>query len=90
MVTPSVLSLQRRAAAYDSWAATPDRRARTAPGTAASPASLEAWERKIDPAGELPAHERAQRAEAARKAYFTRLAIASAKARAARKQREAN
>lgn len=39
------------------------------------------FERDVDPDGVLPLDERLRRAEMARKAHFTRLAIASAKAR---------
>ncbi len=39
------------------------------------------FEREVDPEGKLTADERARRAEAAKKAYFTRLALKSAKAR---------
>jgi len=38
------------------------------------------FEREVDPEGALPPKERARRADAARKAYFTRLAHKSAKA----------
>jgi hypothetical protein len=40
------------------------------------------FEVEVDPRGELDLAERARRAEFARQAYFQRLAIASAKARA--------
>ncbi len=42
------------------------------------------WEREVDPDCVLPPADRARRAEHARKAYFFRLALASAKARAAK------
>jgi hypothetical protein len=42
---------------------------------------LARFEREVDPDGVLPESERRRRAEAARKAYFTGLALASAKAR---------
>lgn len=64
--------------AHESWARTPDRAARTAPGRRAF---LDRFERLVDPAGELPEAERAKRAENARKAYFQRLALKSAQAR---------
>lgn len=50
-------------------------------------AFLDRFEREVDPEGVLPPAERARRAKAARKAYFTRLAMTSAKARAARRRR---
>lgn len=39
------------------------------------------WDREVDPEGILPPAERAKRAEAARKAHYSRMALASAKAR---------
>ncbi len=41
--------------------------------------------REVDPNNELPEAERHRRAQSARKAYYQRLALASAKARASRK-----
>ena len=47
-------------------------------------AGLEAkFLREVDPNNELPEAERLRRAEAARRAYYQRLALASAKARKA-------
>ncbi len=65
-------------AAHESWAQTPDRTARTAP---ARRALMARFERQVDPDGTLPPAERAIRAEHARKAYFARLALKSARAR---------
>lgn len=59
--------------------ATHDVRETTANARAAFLARFEA---EVDPSGELPADERARRAEAARRAYFARLAYQSAAARA--------
>ena len=42
---------------------------------------LERFEEEVDPNHQLPRAERQRRAMAARKAYFTRLALRSAKAR---------
>ena len=70
-----------RLGAYESWAKTADRTARTAPGRAAANTR---FEREVDPNNELPPAERAKRAEYARKAHFTRLALKSAKVRRAR------
>lgn len=75
---PSDRALIARLAAHESWARTADPSARTAP---ARKAALERFERQVDPDGTLHPAERARRAEHARKAYFTRLALASAKAR---------
>ena len=44
---------------------------------------------EVDPNNELPEAERRRRAEAARRAYYQRLALASVKARKARKAFEA-
>lgn len=71
-------SLAARIAAHESWARTPDRAARTA---AARQAFADRFEREVDPDGVLPPAERAKRAASARKAYYLRLAAASAKAR---------
>jgi hypothetical protein len=75
--TPSDRALAAQIAAHSKWAKT-DRVA----GTAAARARfLDRFEREVDPDGTLPPDERAKRAEHARKAYFARLALASAKAR---------
>ncbi len=44
-------------------------------------AFLDGFERQVDPEGVLPIAERQRRAEHARKAYFTRLALKSSRAR---------
>lgn len=64
--------------AYESWARTEDRSARTANGRKAF---LERFEREVDPDGVLTPEERTQRAIWARKAYFRRLALKSAERR---------
>ncbi|HEV2779108.1 MAG TPA: hypothetical protein VGX25_06855 [Actinophytocola sp.] len=74
--------LAGRLGAHTSWANTDDRSARTAPARAAF---LDRFEREVDPDGQLDPRERGIRAEHARKAYFTRLSLRSAKARARRK-----
>lgn len=71
-------SLLARLAAHESWARTADPSARTAP---ARRALLERFEQQVDPDGVLTPAERARRAEHARRAYFTRLALRSAQAR---------
>jgi len=76
--------LRSRIAVYSSWANTSDPTARTAP---ARSAFLARFEREVDPAGSLPAEERSRRAEAARRAYYLKLAYASAKARSGRRLR---
>lgn len=77
-LTPSEKSLRGRVAAHTSWALTPDRTARTAK---ARKASHDRFEREVDPEGVLSPAERAKRAENARKAYFSRLALRSAQSR---------
>jgi hypothetical protein len=78
-LTPEQRSLRARMAAHSSWARTPDPAARTAP---ARQAALARFEREVDPGNVLPPKERQRRAASARRAYFTRLAMLSAKARA--------
>ena len=51
-------------------------------------AFLGRFEREVDPDGMLPAGERQRRAAYARRAYFARLALRSARARARRAGRE--
>lgn len=80
-LNPSERSLRARAASHASWARTADPGARTAPGRAAF---LDRFEKRVDPDGALAPAERARRAEHARKAYFTSLALKSAQARRAR------
>lgn len=81
-LTAAERSLRGRLAAHASWANTPDRSARTA---AARRAALDRFEREVDPDGTLSPTERGLRAESARKAYFSGLALKSAKARRGRK-----
>jgi hypothetical protein len=80
-LTPSERVMRARLASHESWARTSDRTARTAPGTKAL---MTSFERQVDPNGELPPAELARRAEAAKKAHFTRMALKSATARRAR------
>jgi hypothetical protein len=70
-------SLRARLAAY-ALHAQRDPRETTANGRAAF---LARFDREVDPRGLLEPDERRRRAEQARRAYFTRLALASAKAR---------
>jgi hypothetical protein len=56
--------------------------------TKAARAAFESkFEHDVDPEGVLPVEERLRRAEMARKAHYTRLALASAQARRERKAR---
>lgn len=82
MITPEQHSRNSRIGAHVSWANTTDRDARTAPGRKAA---MDRFEKQVDPEGVLDPAERAIRAEHAKKAYFLRLAVLSAKARARRK-----
>ena len=74
-------SLRARLAAY-ALHAQRDPRETTANGRAAF---LARFDREVDPKGLLEPDERRRRAEQARRAYFTRLALASAKARRAKR-----
>lgn len=76
--------LAARAAQYERWARTADRSAATQPARENSPVSLAWHEKKVDPEGKLPEAQRRAMAISSRKAYFTRLALASAKARKAK------
>lgn len=68
-----------RIAAHARWAQTTDSTAATASARAAF---LSRFDRQVDPEGVLSPGERGRRAEHARKAYFARLALASARKRA--------
>src|SRR5829696_5200424 len=74
-------SLRARLAAY-ALHAQHDPRETTAKGRAPF---LARFDREVDPKGLLEPDERRRRAEQARRAYFTRLALASAKARRAKR-----
>jgi hypothetical protein len=83
MNDPKVLSLRGRLGAY-ALHATHDPRAITANGRATF---LARFEREVDPEGRLTPDERARRAEYAKRAYFTRLALKSAQVRRQRSSR---
>ncbi|MDP9094351.1 MAG: hypothetical protein M3N95_15810 [Actinomycetota bacterium] len=70
--------MRARLAAHSLHARIHDETAHTAP---ARLAFLARFEREVDPGEKLPLEERRRRADHARKAYFTRLALASVKAR---------
>lgn len=76
-MTPAERVLRARLAAYVLHS-THDARELTA---SARRAFHDRFERQVDPEEVLPIAERARRAQAARKAYFTRLALKSAQAR---------
>jgi len=75
--SPAERSLRARLAAH-ALHAQRDPRETTAKGRAAF---LARFEREVDPHGVLESEERRRRAEQARRAYFTRLSLAAAKAR---------
>lgn len=79
-LTPEQRVLRARLAAQVRWS-----RSDPVAGTAAARAAFdERFEREVDPDGSLAPAERARRAKSARRAYYTRLALASARARRAR------
>jgi hypothetical protein len=75
-----LVSLAARAKAHTLHAMY-DSRVLTQSARDASPGSDGYWERYVDPDNVLDPTERARRAGHAKKAYFARLALASAKAR---------
>jgi len=76
-LSPSERSLRARIAAHTRWS-----RDDPIAGTAAARAAfLDRFVREVDPDGVLPETERFRRAQSARKAYFARLALKSARAR---------
>ena len=77
-LTPEQRAMRASIAAYTQWAKESDPTGRTAGARAAF---MERFEREADPDGVLDPAERARRAEHLRRAYFTRLALASSRAR---------
>ncbi|HUY08047.1 MAG TPA: hypothetical protein VMW80_01140 [Candidatus Dormibacteraeota bacterium] len=82
-LTPSERSMRARVAAYRMHA-THDPRQTTSKARATF---LSSFERGVDPTGCLSAEERQRRADAARRAHFTALALKSAQARRKRSGR---
>jgi hypothetical protein len=80
MANASQRALIARIAANESWAGCPDRSKRTQP---ARRGFMARFERQVDPDGTLTPQERQRRAESAMRAHMQRLALKSAKARAA-------
>lgn len=76
-MTPAERSLRARLAAH-SLHAQRDARETT---SAARATFLARFERQVDPDGLLPPEERARRAESAKRAHFTKMAMASARSR---------
>jgi hypothetical protein len=83
-LSPSERTLRARLAAH-SLHAKCDSRETTASGRASF---LARFEREVDPDGALDPAERRRRAEQARRAYFTRLALAAVEARRSKRARE--
>ena len=79
-IDPQEMALRGRIGAY----VTHSRHDPKETTTKARATFLSKFEREVDPDGVLPEDERQRRAAAARKAHFSRLAYASAKARRAR------
>ena len=79
---PQERRLRAEIGAHEKWAREPDRPAATAKARRAFLAKLEA---EVDPAGVLPPEERARRVEHKRQAHMKRMALASSRARAAKK-----
>jgi hypothetical protein len=77
-MTPQDRILRARIGAYTLHANCTDPKAHTAP---ARKAFLGRFEREVDPNGLLSPGERQRRAELARKAYFSKLALKSAQSR---------
>ncbi len=77
-LTPAERKLRAQLAAHTSWSNTADRTARTAP---ARQAMRERFERQVDPDGTLDPAERTRRAESARKAHYSAMALRSVQAR---------
>jgi hypothetical protein len=69
-----------------SWANTPDRSARTAPGRKASPGSVDYWLARLDSErfADATDQQRLAAAESARRAHFAQLAMKSVRSRARR------
>jgi hypothetical protein len=77
-LTPTQRTLRARMGAYALHA---QGKTNTEAARKASPQSLDYWAAKVDPDRALSDVERAKRAEHARKAYMTGLALASSQAR---------
>jgi hypothetical protein len=82
LLTPEQRALRAEIAVHEKWAREPDRTAATAKARRGFLAKLEA---EVDPAGVLPPEERARRVEHLRLAHMKRMALASSRARAAKK-----
>ena len=77
----SMKALTGRIGGYTRWVNVDDRTKATAK---ARKAAWDRFDKQVDPDGTLPPEVRRQRADAARRAHYTRMALASAKVRRAR------
>jgi len=85
--TSAERTLHARIGAYESWARTIDRSARTAPARQAFHDRFMAEVDEIDREHKLSDEQRAQMADAKRKAYYARLARQGLEARRAKAQK---
>ena len=76
--------LAARAAQHERWARTADRTQATQAMRDNGPNGLAYFERQVDPDRKFPESQRRAMAISARKAYYARLALASARARKAK------
>ncbi|GGO70679.1 hypothetical protein [Nonomuraea cavernae] len=83
-LTPEQRAMRARLAAHVRWSKARDRSAELAK---ARETFMSRFEKEVDPNGEMTPETRALAAESARKAYFTRLAYRSARARSGRETR---
>ena len=81
-MTPGQRALRARLASHESWARTPNRRARARPGFDGLRARLAA---EVDPGGRMSPADRAKAIENAVSAHFSRLAMRAVAAKKAAK-----
>ena len=80
-ISAEMATLRGRIGAHTSWANTADRTARTEPGRQAM---RDKFARQVDPDSVLTPTEREFRADHARRAHYSRMAMKSAKVRSAK------
>lgn len=88
-LTPAQRTMRARVASHTSWSQTADRAARTAPARRNSPNCLDYHLDRVDPAITDP-DARLAMAKSAHSARMSSLALASSRARAARKNQQNN
>lgn len=79
-LSPAERSLIGRYGAHKKWSEY-DPVEGTEPARAAGPGRIDYWLQQVDPDGKLPEKERLRRAESAKKAHYTDLALRSVEAR---------